>query len=39
MVQEEEEIVMFSALAVVEAWRYDGIVLSDEDEDDDDGGR
>jgi len=42
MVQEEEEIVMFSAsssfpVAVEGDWRYDGIVvLSDED---DDGGR
>lgn len=43
MVQEEEEMVMFSAsslsfpVAVAGAWRYDGIVvLSDED---DDGGR
>lgn len=42
MVQEEEEMVMFSAppsfpVAVEGAWRYDGIVvLSDEE---DDGGR
>jgi len=46
MVQEEEEMVMFSVdasslfpVAAVGGWRYDGIVVLSSGEEDDDGGR